>query len=743
MYNYFNFNGVQVNDLAIVTKIEKPYIPGRTIDTINITSRDGEIFNGMKFNSIKIPISLAIIGNSEDDYKQRVKILKDIFSIGREVPISFAPYVSIWGMVNSDFKVTRKNVFTGITEIEILCTNPYSYSDYTLTYNSEGASKLLKVGQKGGTKSYPLISVGITKDTHFIQVENTSTKEKILVGSYPNLEISNTTAESSIILHDNCQSLSALTITGANIDGNRSNTGSFAISTDGSSYTLGNMGDGSTTYKGACGRVNLSKELDEFEIKVNIYADSTGKNGDPNYFDPDTEHYKEEVQEGSKTTYYVVNCTGLNYRTGPSTSYPSKGTLPKGYEIRSDYSFENGWCKFPYNNGTYYCSGKYLTEMIEDNTKSVLKDTNISIENVLVLPDEGTKSNAQRAVYDAPGGKVVGYIPYGTVIRVLIKTYNQTDSEGNVKNSYYYMWKPYINSKGENVQGYIEKSVILRSIDNVNNAIDYSNDPGYADDKTGIGEIYGFDVNGTQLFKMSVFDDNPYFEYTQPQIRVGNKTVLKDDAKAPEPKQRNIASQNGVTTSYYLGGEYGAWNKGNIHLTLARKKSGSNYVWHAEAYKEENGIITKTLYSKNNRDTNFPTEKLNYLAIYIGTSTSNMNKCACIAIEDIVVTSGDKQSSDTPSNITYFKQGDVIDIDCENSNCYVNRQLRNDLVDIGSSYFGVEPGYTEITLNSDDTNASLSVSVKEKWLGIVDDDVKSNKTKVENKGLYVEPYKID
>ena len=65
MYNYFNFNGVQVNDLALVTKIEKPYIPERTINTINVTSRDGEIFDGMKYNAIKIPISLAIIGNEE------------------------------------------------------------------------------------------------------------------------------------------------------------------------------------------------------------------------------------------------------------------------------------------------------------------------------------------------------------------------------------------------------------------------------------------------------------------------------------------------------------------------------------------------------------------------------------------------------------------------------------------------------------------------------------------------------
>ena len=68
MYNYFNFNGVQVNDLALVSKIEKPYIPETSISTLNIPSRDGEVFNGMKYNAIKIPISLAIIGTDANDY---------------------------------------------------------------------------------------------------------------------------------------------------------------------------------------------------------------------------------------------------------------------------------------------------------------------------------------------------------------------------------------------------------------------------------------------------------------------------------------------------------------------------------------------------------------------------------------------------------------------------------------------------------------------------------------------------
>ena len=98
MYNYFNFNGNQINDLAIVTSIEKPYIPEKSIDTINVSSRDGEIFDGAKYDSISIPISLAVIGSTEDDYKTRVQCLHDILNTKQEVPIKFCENITIWCM---------------------------------------------------------------------------------------------------------------------------------------------------------------------------------------------------------------------------------------------------------------------------------------------------------------------------------------------------------------------------------------------------------------------------------------------------------------------------------------------------------------------------------------------------------------------------------------------------------------------------------------------------------------------
>lgn len=723
MYNYFNFNGVQVNDLALVTKIEKPYIPERTINTINVTSRDGQIFDGMKYNAIKIPISLAIIGNDEEDYELRVKILRDTFKVRNEVPIGFADNTSIYGMLSSEFKVQKKNAVTGYADIEIICNNPYTYSDHTLTFEAEEAHKEVIVEHNGGVDALPLVSVGFTKEAHFAQIENMTTGERVLVGDYPKLVIGGTTPASRIILRDPCESLSGLTIGGANIDANRSYNGSFGITESGNSYMLSSMGDGNTTYKGACGRIALSSGVDQFKLRVKMQHNSKGKNGDPNKYDADVEKHKELIKSGKKEPYYKVTCTGLHYRSGPGTNYKSYGTLKKGFEIYGG-TIEKGWCKFKYKNKTCYCSAKddYLTKMVNDTTKSEWKT--FTIENVWVMPESGNKTDASRAVFSKANSssKIVGYIPYGSKIRVLLKPENQLDKDGKVKNTFYQMWKPFTDSKGNKIKGYIDKEAIKRAFDMDANSVKYEDDPGYADDKLGTVEVYGFNTNGNQLFKLCMFDDNPYFEYTQPQVRIGNRVVLKDTSKTPKPKPKTEASQNQTTVSYYLSGKHGDWNDFIGWFTLTRKKVGNQYVWDVEVTKEKNGNIVNRQASKNLKYTDLPTDELSYLAIYIGTNAATMNKCSAMCISHIEVQSLTPKTS-TEQDVTYFKQGDVLDLDFEHSNCYLNRELRNDLVDIGSTYFSIDPGETEIVVNSDDANASLSVAVKEKWVGVVDEDI--------------------
>ena len=719
MYNYFNFDGTQINDLAIVTKIEKPYIPERAIDTINISGRDGEIFDGAKYDPVKIPISLAIIGDDEYDYFTRVNALHDILRTKEEVPIKFCDNVTIYGMLNSSFTPEKKNKCTAYADIELICHTPYSYSDNILAFNKEDETKTVTVNYNGEQPTLPFMSVGFSKDSHFAQIENIETGDTILVGDYPKLYLSSKKKEQTRILFDKCQTLDGLITTGANIDSDRSTNGSFAISSSGESYCLSSMGDGDTTWKGACGRVALSKNLDEFKLRINMHHNSKGKNGDPNYFDPDIDTTKEKVESGGKTYYYQVTASGVHYRTGPGTNYKSKGIMPKGTKL-TDVTIQNNWAKIKYKTKTYYMSAKYLTKKCKDNSKSTYKT--FQIMNMIVLPQEKRTNTGVKLWASPTSTKVVATIPYGTIVRVLCRKFPYTYTEnGQKKTKYYYkLWKPYVDKNGKKHKGAINIDY-LRAPGELEYSTDYETDPGYADDKTGVVEVYGFDVNGSQLFKMSLIDDNEYFEYTRPEIRIGSKVVLKDTSKTPKAKARKVADKDNVTNSYYLSGKYGSWNDFDGTFWLTRKKIGKNYAWSCTVQKKKDGKVVKSQSTNNKKSNEFPKAELSYLAIYIGSSASSNAKLSAMSVSQIEVFELNPEA-DTDEDITYFQAGDVLDLDFENGNCYLNNELINNLVDIGSTYFPIEPGETDISINSDDTEASLGVLVQEKWLGVVDED---------------------
>ena len=721
MYNYFNFDGLQVNDLAIVTKIEKPYIPEPSISTINVTSRDGEIFDGATYKPIKINVSLAIIGDDETDYKERIQSLHDILSTKEEVPIRFCDNIAIYGMLNGSFTPEKKNKCTAYADIELICHVPYSYSNNVIAFNTDEGSQKVTVENNGELNTLPFISIGLGHDAHFIQVQNNQTGEKILVGNYPQLVLSTTKKDQTLILHDPCESVGNLILSGANINSDRSTNGTFAISSSGNSYILASMGDGNTKIKGACGRIALSKNLDEFKIMCRLQCKSTGKNGDPNYFVSNSEKVKEEVKSGTKTTYYEVNASGVNYRTQPSTKGKSQGIIPKGTKLY-EVTIQNGWAKIKYKTKTYYVYAKYLTRKVKENTKSTVQT--FTVANMWLTPANKNIGGACNVFSKASySSKIECSIPYGTCLRIIQRpyVYKYKDSSGSSKTvTFYRIYKPWTDSNGKKHTGFINSERLTGAAE-MEPSVDYSDDPAYADDKMGMAELYGFDVNGTQIFRIYVGDVNEYFEYNQAQVSVSKKAILTTSNDSPKPKKDNVTEDNKTTTKYYLSGKYGSWNDLNAYFTLVRKKVGKQYVWSATLQKNEGGKFTKTMSANNKKSNEFSTAELSYLALYLGTPADTMNKCCGIGMSDLKVYELNPDSEEV-ANIKYFEDGDVVDLDFENGDCYLNSELRNDLVDIGSTYFPIEPGRVELQVVSDDTNASMGVLVKERWLGVVDED---------------------
>lgn len=722
MYNYFNFNGTQINDLAIVTSIEKPYIPEKSIDTINVSSRDGEIFDGAKYDPVSIPISLVIIGDTEEDYKTRVQCLHDILNTKQEVPIKFCENITIYGMLKGALKVKKKNSMSGYADIELICHTPYSYSDNVQAYNAEDGQQTVVVENNGELATLPYVSIGFGADAHFAQVQNNKTGEKILVGDYPQLQLSTTKSEQTLILHDPCTSVGTLIQSGANINSGRGTDGSFTISSGGESFILSELGNSSEKIKGACARIALSKNIDDFKVMVRMQCRSSGKNGDPNNIKSEQEKVNETVVTGDKSYYYEVTANGLNYRTGPGTNYTSKGIIPKGTKL-TEVTIQNGWAKIKYKTKTYYVYAKYLKKKVKDNSKSTVQT--FTVANMLLVPTK-TLTGASGVVYTKPdlGSKVECTIPYGTTLRIIQRTYTYTYTDSNNSKQtvkFYRIYKPWKDKNGKNHYGYVNVDN-LKGYAGVDNSVDYSDDPAYADHKTGIAEVYGFDINGTQIFRLYLGDINQYFEYNQAEVSVSKNSILKTSNTTPKEYTDKTVDANGKTvTNHYMSGQYGSWNDANAYFTLTRKKTGKYYVYSAQVQKNDDGTFTQSVSANNKRSSEYSTEPLSYLAIYIGTMADKLENACGVGISDIKVYELNPESEEI-SNIKYFKAGDKVDLDFENGDCYVNNELRNDLVDIGSSYFRVNEGETTLQVVSDDTSASLGVLIREKWLGVVDED---------------------
>lgn len=722
MYNYFNYNGSQINDLAIVTKIEKPYIPEPSISTINVTSRDGEIFDGVKYNPIKITVSIAIIGDNENDYKTRVQCLHDLLSTKEEVPIKFCENITIYGMLNSDFVVTKKNDVAGYADLELICNTPYSYSDNVIAFNVDEGSQKLTVENNGELDTLPYISIGFEKDAHFAQVQNNKTGEKILIGDYPHLELSTTKKDQTLILHDPCTSIGTLTQSDANINANRGTGGSFTISASGNSFILKDLGTGTEKVKGACARIALSKNIDEFKLMVRMQCRSSGINGDPNNIKSEQEKVKETVESGGKSYYYEVNASGVNYRTQPSTKGKSQGIIPKGTKL-TDVTIQNGWAKVKYRTKTYYVYAKYLSQRVKDNSTS--KVQTFTVANMMFVPTK-TLTGASGVVYTKPNpnSKVECTIPYGTILRIIQRSYTYKPKDSNNASdtiTYYRIYKPWKDKNGKKHYGYI-KIENLKGSAAIDTSVDYSNDPAYADHKTGIAEVYGFDNNGTQMFRLYLGDINPYFEYNQAEVSVSKKSILVTSNDSPKEDTDTTVDSNGKkVTNHYMSGKHGSWNDANAYFTLTRKKTGKYYSWSATIQKNDDGKFTQSVSANNKRSSDYSTNELSYLALYIGTMADSLENACGVGISDIKVYELNPES-EQQENIKYFEAGDKVDLDFENGDCYVNNELRNDLVDIGSTYFTIQPGEVELQVVSDDTAASMGVLVKERWLGVVDED---------------------
>lgn len=712
MAYYIKYNDIDLTDIVKVRTVETTLTPPRENSTINIWERAGEIYNGYRWNNREITVSFLLM-YSEDEYEANPLILeegladiKTCFNVEEPKELYLNdPEKFIYAIPDGDIELNEMRYNCAEITVTFICYDPFYYSEEAKQYDGE---KLITVNNEGDVPTDPVIMIGINEDCHFVQVENTANNKKMLIGNLPVVS-KPSTAELSNVLYDECDSTSGWTTGSTSIDGDRGTGGTLSMTSTGTGIMCGNFGSkGSTTWHGVSARKNLGTNIKNFSVEAYITNTSTGTNGDPHttvdMTKPEVKYstvkgYKDvQVTSGSREEYYEVICTSLWKRTGPSTSYPTCGYWKKGDKIYpKNFTGHKGLWGEVEKGKWSYCDPAYVAKRVKDTTTVTTKKVETSTTVSRTIKNFVVTSTAEMRETKTKDSKLVCTVPAGEIVRLYIdKVYDGND---------YYSYRTETGWKGN--WGYIDGSKVTEA-NNV--SIEYPVEPETADDKTGIIELYGYDVNGVQLFKLSMADENEWYEFNYPLATIGGKEFIKDNNVAPSPKTTETRKVSDgkltVTKDYVLSGAYGGWNDFYGKLGIKRVDD----AWQVWFVKQRPEGVVKQVWSRYGGVTGAPKGDLAYLTLYIGTSGDKPTGMSFERIEVKNLTPVDPATA----NPKKFQRGDVLKIDCYNNRVWLNDKLYNN-VEIGSQFFPLEVGENTIKITSD-KSTNNTVIFNEKFL---------------------------
>lgn len=241
-------------------------------------------------------------------------------------------------------------------------------------------------------------------------------------------------------------------------------------------------------------------------------------------------------------------------------------------------------------------------------------------------------------------------------------------------------------------------------------------DDNFAEEEMGILEVYGYDQDGSKLFKAEISDTNKYYEYNEPRIFFGNSLVVDDGKNAPSP--RKITSGENNEEREVESGVFGDWNDCDGKFVIRREKNqAGQYLWSASVYKYQNGQIVRTMSTSNSlSSSSYPKGALNYLGFFIGRFGGN-RAVDVMAIKNIHVRKLNmKNDVSNELNESLFKKGDHLQVNFASGQVTINGLDCLTNLDIGSEFFSIPSGRSQVAIRTDDDTASVVAGIQEKYI---------------------------
>jgi predicted phage tail component-like protein len=277
-------------------------------------------------------------------------------------------------------------------------------------------------------------------------------------------------------------------------------------------------------------------------------------------------------------------------------------------------------------------------------------------------------------------------------------------------------------------------------------------------DQMGRLEIYLFDQNGGKIGKLVMRDSYTHYEFNIPEIFIGNTTFLEKQPAAPGPKKvtqkyyetytvksgdtlseiaqkyhmsyMTLAKLNGIkdpdkiyvgqklkvatktTTKEVWPTHVGDYNDFFGEFTLSRVGT----KWYAEVSRMDPDTFKK---SKTIKKTFYDTEGiytkagLSYIVIHFAQYDTNP-VVQNMKVTDVKVI---KHNTDTVIDIPeIFQAGDELEVDLTDSSVWLNGEPFMQEVDVGSTFFPIYEGETQVKVNTDDPDATFEAYFTERYL---------------------------
>lgn len=237
----------------------------------------------------------------------------------------------------------------------------------------------------------------------------------------------------------------------------------------------------------------------------------------------------------------------------------------------------------------------------------------------------------------------------------------------------------------------------------------------------GILEISITDENNDYLAGIRFADATVYHDMAVPEFWVGGQLVWKEDLKKPAPKREKYTYKSGgkVKTGYrtVYASDVGKWN--DFYGSITIKKYWDRIVFDLQKIEKVKGVlkvVARKTYTHYLSETQ-KNQKAKSIQSWFGRYASEpfIDK---VALNQVIFRKLNTTSKfDVPNT---FQSGDQLVIDCESNQVFLNGALFMEQVDIGSEFFEVVAGQTEIQLMHSSftgvTAPTFKGYITERWL---------------------------